>query len=154
MRIFQDYLQEHGLREEETDAFANCLFLSIARHVAEQENMYSTETPGDPKSLYRDTAKAVRNLALDHMLVHRSAFEGSFGRKVPTLKMTDQTTTSGEINAMMEEDLATEMESETLDNALDPDLDGYCKRMRSETAHGDDLIIRVTTWALRPTSRS
>jgi hypothetical protein len=87
--------------------------------------MYSTEIPGDPKSLYRDTGKAVRNLALDHMLAHRSVFEGSFGRKVPTLKMTDQTTTSGEINTMMEEDLATEMESESLDSALDPDLDGY-----------------------------
>ncbi len=35
MRIFQDYLQEHGLREEETDSFENCLFLSIARHMTE-----------------------------------------------------------------------------------------------------------------------
>jgi hypothetical protein len=154
MRAFQDYFREHGQREEEVDVFGNCLFLSITRHVSEQEDMYSTETPEDPKSLYRETASTVLNLALDHMLEHRSAFEVSFGRRPTTLMTTDQMAANREIDTVMEEELATEMERDALDSALDPDLDGYCKRMRSETAHGDDLIIRVTTWALRPTSRS
>jgi hypothetical protein len=48
--------------------FGNCLFLSIARHVSEQEDLYSAATPEDPKSLHSETARSVRNLALDHML--------------------------------------------------------------------------------------
>jgi len=49
----------------------------------------------------------------------------------------------------MEEELATEMERDALDSALDPDLDHYCKRMRSETTQGDELTIRATAWVLR-----
>ena len=146
LRAFQDYLHEHGLREEEVDAFGNCLFLSIARHVTETENMYSTETPEDPKSLYSETASAIRNVALDHMLEHRPAFEGSFGRKSTTLTTTDRITANTEIDSVMEEELATVMERDSLDSALDPDLDHYCERMRSETAQGDELTIRAAVW--------
>ncbi len=65
-RVFQDHLQEHGLREEEVEAFGNCLFLSIARHVAKQADMYSTETPTDLESRYKTTATTIRKLSLDH----------------------------------------------------------------------------------------
>jgi hypothetical protein len=149
LRAFQDYLHEHGLREEEVDALGNCLFLSIARHVAEQEDMYSTATPEDPKFLHSKTARSIRNLALDHMLEHRTAFEGSFGRKSTTLTTTYRITADTETDAVMEEELAAEMERDALDSALDPDLDHYCNRMRSETARGDELTIRAAAWALR-----
>ena len=149
MRAFQDYLHEHGLREGEVDAFGNCLFLSIARHMTEQEAMYSTATPEDPKSLHSNTARSIRNLALDHMLEHRSAFEGSFGSKSNKRTTTDRITADTEIDTVMEEELEAERERDALDSALDPDLDHYCKRMRSETAQGDELTIRAAAWALR-----
>ncbi len=123
LRTFQDYLHEHGVREKEVDTFGNYLFLSIARYVTEQEDLYSAATPEHPKSLYSETARSIRNLALDHMLEHRSAFEGSFGRKSTTLTTTDPITANTEIDTVMEEELAADMERDALDSALDPDLD-------------------------------
>ena len=117
--------------------------------MTEQEAMYSTATPEDPKSLYSNTARSIRNLALDHMLEHRSAFEGSFGSKSNKRTTTDRITADTEIDTVMEEELAAERERDALDSALDPDLDHYCKRMRSETAQGDELTIFATAWTLR-----
>ena len=108
MRAFQDHLQEHGLRKEEVEVFGNCLFLSIARHVAEQEDMYSPETPENPEFRYKDTACMVRNLSLNHMLEHRLAFESSFGKKSTRLMITDQM--NSETGSVMEEVLATDTE--------------------------------------------
>jgi hypothetical protein len=42
-----------------------------------------------------------------------------------------------------------ETEEDVLDSALDPDLDQYCIRMRSETGQGDEITIRDTTLVLR-----
>ncbi len=67
-RVFQDYLQEHELREEEVEAFGNCLFLSIARHVAEEEDRHSSATPEDPEFRHKKMASTIRELALDHIL--------------------------------------------------------------------------------------
>ena len=117
--------------------------------MTEQEAMYSTATPEDPKSLHSNTARSIRNLALDHMLEHRSAFEGSLGSKSNTRTTTDRITANTEIDTVMEEELAAERERDALDSALDPDLDHYCKRMRSETAQGDELTIRAAAWVLR-----
>ena len=40
LQAFQKYLHEHRLGEEEVDPFGNCLFLSLAWHVAPmQENI-------------------------------------------------------------------------------------------------------------------
>ena len=143
-RAFQDYLQEHGLREEEVEAFGNCLFLSITRHVANQEDMHLTE---DPESRYKKTASRVRNLALDHMLEHRLSFENSFGKKSSTLMVDDQIATDNDQivtdNSVTEEVSTAEMERDALASALDLDLDSYCGRMRSETAQGDELTIRA-----------
>ena len=148
-RVFQDHLQEHGLREEEVEVFGNCLFLSIARHVAKESDMYSSETPEDPESRYKKTARMVRNLALDHMLGHRSSFESSFGKKSSTLMGNDQMAADNGTDSVPEEVQAAEMERDALDSALDLDLDSYCGRMRSETAQGDELTIRAAAWALQ-----
>jgi hypothetical protein len=80
LRAFKDYLHEHGLQEEEVGGFGNCLFLSIGRHVPTLEDIYSIATPEDPKSLYNETTSSIRDLTLDHILEHRSAFEGSYPR--------------------------------------------------------------------------
>jgi hypothetical protein len=102
-RVFQDHLQEHGLREEVVSTFDNCLFLSIARHVAKEADMYSSGTPEDPESRYKKTAGMVRKLALDHMLWHRSSFESSFGKKSSTLLVNDQIATDNGTDSVMEE---------------------------------------------------
>jgi hypothetical protein len=52
-------------------------------------------------------------------------------------------------DSMTKESPAAETERNTLDSVLDPDLDSYCKRMRSETAQGDELTIRAAAWALQ-----
>ncbi len=148
-RVFQDHLQEHGLREEEVEAFGNCLFLSIVRHVTKQADMYSTETPKDLETRYKTTAITIRKLALDHMLEHRLSFENSFGKKTSTLMVNDQIAADNGTDSMMEEVPAPEMERDALDSALDLDLDSYCGRMRSETAQGDELTIRAAAWALQ-----
>jgi hypothetical protein len=148
-QVFRDHLQEHGLREEEVEAFGNCLFLSIARHVTKQTDIYSTETPTDLESRYKTTANTIRNLALDHILEHRLSFENSFGKKGSTLMIHDQRATDNGIDSMMGEVPAVGMEGDALDSALDPDLDIYCGRMRSETAQGDELTIRAAACALQ-----
>jgi hypothetical protein len=148
-RFFQDYLQKHGLREEEVEVFGNCLFLSIARHVTKEADKYSSETPEDPESRYKGTASMIRNLALDHMLRHRSSFESSFGKKSSTLMVNDQIVADNEKDSVMEEVQSAEMERDALNSALDLDLDSYCGRMRSETAQGDELTIRAAAGALQ-----
>jgi hypothetical protein len=49
----------------------------------------------------------------------------------------------------MEKELVADMERDALDSTLDPDLDHYCDRMRSETVQGDELTIRAIAGALR-----
>jgi hypothetical protein len=56
-------------------------------------------------------------------------------------------------DSMTKEAPAAETKRNALDSALDPDLDSYCKRMRSETAQGDELTIRAAAWALQTNIR-
>jgi hypothetical protein len=149
-RVFQEHLQEHGLREEEVEAFGNCLFLSIARHMDKEADTYSSETPEDPESW---TAGRVRNQALDHMLRYRSSFENSFGKKSSTLMVNDQMVADNRTDSVLEEVQAADMERDALDSATDLDLDSYCERMRSETAQGDELTIRAAARALQTNIR-
>ncbi len=107
LRTFRDYLHKHGLREQEVDSFGNCLFLSITRHVTNQEDMYSTETPGDPKTLYSKTARSIRDLTLEHILEHSSTFEGSFDRRSTVITTTDLTTVNTEIDTATENEPTT-----------------------------------------------
>jgi hypothetical protein len=148
-RVFRDYLQEHELREGEVEDFGNCLFLSIGRHLAKEEDKYSSATPEDPESMYKKMARTIRELALDHMLRHRSSFESSFGKESSTLMANNQRVVDNGTDSMMKEAPAVEKERNALDSALDLDLNSYCKRMRSETAQGDELTIRAAAWALQ-----
>jgi hypothetical protein len=58
-------------------------------------------------------------------------------------------TVNTEMDTVTEKELVVEMEKDALDSDLDPDLDHYCNRMRSETAQGDELTIRAAAWTLR-----
>jgi hypothetical protein len=117
--------------------------------MAKQADIYSPETPTDLESRYKTTANMIRKLALDHILEHRSSFENSFGKKTSTLMVNDQRAADNGINSMMGEVPTAGMEGDALDSALDPDLDSYCGRMRSETAQGDELTIRAAACALQ-----
>ncbi len=90
------------------------------------------------------------------MLEHSSAFEGSFGSRSTVITTTDLATVNTEIDTATENETTTTVgrERDALDSVLDPDLDHYCKRMRSETAQGDELTIRAPSWALQRTSVS
>jgi hypothetical protein len=94
-------------------------------------------------------ANTIRNLALDHILEHRLSFENSFGNSRSTLMVNDQRVADNGIDSMMGKVPAVGMERDALDSALDPDLDSYCKRMRSEIAQGDELTIRAAAGALQ-----
>jgi hypothetical protein len=137
------------LREEEVEAFGNCLFLSIARHMTKQADIYSTETPTDLESRYKATANTIRNLSLDYILEHRLSFENSFGKATSTLMVSDQRVTDNGTDSMIEEVPAAGKEGDALDSALDLDLDSYYGRMRSETAQGDEPTVRAAAWVLR-----
>jgi hypothetical protein len=94
-------------------------------------------------------ASTIRELALDHILRYRSSFESSFGKESSTLMANNQRVVDNGADSMTKEAPAAETERNALDSALDPDLDSYCKRMRSETAQGDELTIRAAAWALQ-----
>ena len=114
-----------------------------------QEDIYPTAT-GDPKTLYSIMARSIRDLALEHMLAHRSTFESSFGRRSAVITTTDLTTANTEMDMVTENEpeAIVEMERDALASALDPDLDHYCNLMRSEIAQGDELTIRDTALVL------
>ena len=92
--------------------------------MTEQEDMYSTATPEDPKSLHSNTVRSIRNLALDHMLEHRSAFEGSLGSKSNTRTTTDRITANTEIDTVMEEELAGVVSAQRRDEMVKSDREG------------------------------
>ena len=101
LQTFQVYLHEHGLKEEETDPFGNCLFFSLSRQVVPmQEGVYSTTSPGDTEDSYKTTVLSIRNQALEYMLSHHMEFEDSFGRRISVMPETDPTTTSTETDVM------------------------------------------------------